>query len=184
MSQNKKKYGPTTSFGLGYFKPISMPATTLTQTYKIWTKKLADSGFNDIEMKSHASPGKVLPIFKYGGSASAIINKYNSSAEDYYSQCRAFTHAIDWRSYFGKPAPVLRYIWQLYAEGVSIRNTAKALAGLPLPYPHNMHSIKPHYSFKQNRGIWWIHKQIHTVMPVFKSWLASQNEQDDIELAD
>jgi len=174
MSKYRNFKGSLKPFGLGAINSSS----SFTSLHKTWMAKLAKSGFNDIELSSYQDPGQVLPIFRYGGSSYDLGQAYSPETAEYYNQARAFLHAISWRKHFGNDAKLLKYIWRLYSEGISIRNTAKALEGLPLAYPYNSLNTKPHPSFKQRRGIWWIHKQIHRVMPAFKAWQATLNSEE------
>jgi hypothetical protein len=167
------RHSANQELGIGYFKPISVPSSSFTATISKWRKKLAQSGFNDIEVHDKHFTGKVQPFFAYGGSATDIAMSFDSTTAEYYNLCRDFLHAFNFKM-FKKQAPLMRYIWHMHSEGIPIRSMCKALAGLPVKYPHNKNIKKPHPSYKQSKGLAWMHKQVHKMMPHFNDWRSKQ----------
>lgn len=155
--------------GMGYTRPKSMPVSEFNKTIKEWRDKLAKSGFHDIELHDSGYKGKVLPYFASGKNAFSTPMTYDFAAEQYYALARSFTHAFQWQ-FFEDKAALYRYLWSMYSEGVPYRQMLKALAGDKVKRVHAPNCPKPHRTYKQKRGIWWMHKQIHIILTQFRQW--------------
>lgn len=108
------------------------------QLKKVWYKKLAQSGFIDIETKSG--------LLK-GGSTSSKFNNKTSRAtqtakQQYYYMANELlnTHTFD--------SELDKAIWAYHAEGISVRDIAKILKKLPLKR-----------SFSNRTSVWLIVKK-------------------------
>jgi hypothetical protein len=156
--------------GIGYIKPKSMSQSSFTSTIKKWRQKLAQSGFNDIESHTTSYNGRVIPHFTDMKSSGAFGRVMNAETQRYYELARSFTHHYDFKIISKKDEKLLKFIWHHYSEGISIRSICKVLAGETVKRSHASNSLKVPRSLKQKRGVWWVHHQIHRVMPHFETW--------------
>lgn len=91
---------------------------TLKQQQDKWYKKLARSGFKDIE---DTAPGKDrLKTWAVNFKAKYTPDQFQAKA-DYWQMCRDMVHSYAFKNKREKR------IWELYAEGKSVRDIEKEL---------------------------------------------------------
>jgi hypothetical protein len=164
---------PRHEFGMGYFKPNSMPASQFHQTVSEWTDKLAQSGFNDIEMPSYGTPGAVMPYFKSNGDFQVGNLLHDPTSEAYYRLARLWLHDCNWRAKFYGQAALYRFIWSCVSEGVPYRSIVKALAGQPVSkkYSSLIPYIRPRD--KRDQSLYWLFCRIRELGKHFAAWRAT-----------
>jgi hypothetical protein len=89
-----------------------------------WYKKLKDSGFDDIEYQGHGTDFLNLLRPKWKTTNSSQVRQPSSEGtfegiRDYYIYAEHFLNEPYWE--------LEKKVWQLHAEGKSIRETAKDL---------------------------------------------------------
>lgn len=94
-----------------------MPKDSLSKLKSEWDKKLADSGFKDIEdntgrLKNSVS-SRYLETKNNGKQIEAIVLDY-SIKEQYYRMASAFLYDYFWTSHLDK------LLWWYHSEGLSI----------------------------------------------------------------
>ncbi len=99
---------------------------------KTWYKKLKDTGFNDLETESGLSKQNVGTYF---------YNVYHPDRfefqAEYYRRVGYFLHTHKFKNTFE------RRIWELYAEGVTIRETVRILTDAKIrTYKREVHEIR------------------------------------------
>lgn len=91
---------------------------------KIWDKKLAKSGFKDIEKNEYDfKPNKSSAIFTRttGRSQSSLTPISMAAKRDYYIMAEHFLNDHEFESRLDK------IIWEYHANGISVRNIAITL---------------------------------------------------------
>ena len=123
--------------GVGYFIPDSMPNQDWQRVKKLWDSKLADSGFHDIELFSHALDGHFLPMFSrnsiekntktQAGERPDAIAGYFDFCSTFYEHCR--WNRVFKRKQFHLPWQHYREIFRLHKDGVSYTDICNAFKG-------------------------------------------------------
>lgn len=164
---------PRHEFGMGYFKPNSMPASTFSQIISKWTDKLAQSGFNDIEMPSYGTPGAVMPYFKSNGDFQVGNLLHDPAAEAYYRLARIYLHECNWRAKYQGSCNVYKFIWACVSEAVPYRSIVEALAGRPVSkkYSSLVPYIRPRD--KRDQSLYWLFCRIRMLGTDFAAWRAT-----------
>jgi DNA-binding NarL/FixJ family response regulator len=85
----------------------------------VWKKKLRQSGFVDIEDESSSSFAR--PI------ARQLVDTQNASTRDHEAIFTYYTRAEQFLSAFDFPTKKHRRIWELHAQGVSVRRISHRL---------------------------------------------------------
>lgn len=97
---------------------------------KDWYSKLEDNGFDDIEKNESALKewsNKRL-IRKNNGLYYGLNKIYYDSVEEYYRQAIWFLNEYKWETYIAdRTTHYHKQIWELHANGISIRNIVKIL---------------------------------------------------------
>lgn len=122
---------------------------------KEWYKKLADSGFKDIEEFDEVRGSAAISFLKR--SCKDLAKKYNDTTFFYYQLCRDFlSHGF----FLSK---IDHKIWQLHSEGVSIREILKELQqDSTLNFPHS---------------IFWIFTRLNKLKKDMYLWQSSQESE-------
>lgn len=168
-------------FGIGYVKPNSMPHSSLLKTIQYWQRKLAQSGFKDIETKSWTTPGRVTSHFQSDGSSIPSHAFIDQDAQDYYRLARQFYWDCDWQKHFPRRSRVMKFIWLGVSEGITYRTIARRLAGKRVSerVMTAMPRQRNEYQYRQARSLYWVHCRIHEIMPVFRQWRQLQAQLAD-----
>lgn len=85
-----------------------------------WKAKLASSGFEDIESDEST-------LKQYASSDFAKRPEYDQSKEEYYRLAGHFLHEYHFRDSRGSTWQWKKQVWELHAEGKSIREIIKLL---------------------------------------------------------
>ena len=130
------------------------------KTQNIWYKKLADSGFADLEWldkksgAGHATPFLRDSLWKYRNigafEASQTLEYYNAAQE--FSQVFTF------------PSKLHKFVWSLHAEGLSYRRIADKCRTR---------------AFKHKPSIFWISIHIRKLKQEMFYWLADQDQPEE-----
>lgn len=127
------------NMGIGHHIPLGINKAKYAKLKQKWDKKLAESGFIDIEQGD--GEGFVSPVFTqvHGNTsttaASHMLRKYTPEKAEFYRQCGIFLTCFNWTSMTKKNYPELqglhykklKRIWELYADGHSVRIVCEKL---------------------------------------------------------
>lgn len=103
-------------------KPDWTVPREVVDAYKIWEKKLRDSGFVDIEDRGARNTVKLCGRFK----------AQNDETRAFYQCAQDFYHEFDFKATFGNYATIYRALWHLFCNGIPFRTMSKWFAGHPV----------------------------------------------------
>lgn len=119
-----------------------------------WDKKLADSGFNDIEPLND-NGSRETPYLK--DHSIRFYKRYNASREDYYRLAGQFAEDTTSPIAVALP-PTTRQLWRMHADGISLKEIRKAL------FPR-----KPYWAMK---------KLLQDTRQLFRAWCEQEAWRD------
>lgn len=162
------------TFGEGYFKPISMPASEFSSLYRTWEAKLVQSGFKDIECRAKDQSGHVHPFFMINGSSATFQQHYSSDVEDYYRFAGHFLHEFDFKKAFGNDAELYELLFYWHSNAVSLRKMLVLLQGKVLNTPNLGHvtAAPPHLQSK--KSVFYVFSHLNKVLQYFNAYVAKE----------
>jgi len=169
---SKKSRNPTVS-------PKPIPKASLsTQLISIWYKKLAQNGFNDIEVRNLKD---ITNHNSYLDGESRLNNIRGIPIKrEYFIQCSRFLNEFNFAEHFGaKEADFLKIIWYLHSEGISLRGMIRYFEGAPIPGVQDGELYPRPRKYKMKRSVWFYHAQLHRILPFFNS-LRHSGLSDDV----
>jgi len=113
--------------GSGYFKPETISKEDFEALYAEWDKKLADTGFKDIEHRDRKGFFRANMYNDEDGPRTLYNKKIQN--EFYFELCTEFANTFNFYYHFKKDALVYKWLWEFYCNGVPFRSMAKAFRG-------------------------------------------------------
>lgn len=161
------------TFGEGYFKPNSMPASEFRQLYKIWEDKLVQSGFKDIECRASDMSGCVHPYFRENGSSATFQQLYSKDVEEYYNLAGHFLHEFKFDEVFGIDAELYELLFYWHSNAVSLRKMILLLKGIPLNTPNLKHVTPAPEHLRATKSVFYMFSHLNKVLKHFNEYIAS-----------
>lgn len=162
-----------------------MDSKHFTDLKQRWNKKLAQSGFVDIEMHSSALDGHFFPTF----SQNSINKNFKTQAgavgqgiEGYFAYCSTYYEHCDWKATFnykiyGKRWRLYKEIFRLHKDGVSFRDMRDVLQGRATKYTKRFNiDITPfRVRTPTKRSKYWLFMQVNLMLEQMWLWQATND---------
>jgi hypothetical protein len=163
------------------YQPYRLIHESLTeQLIDTWYKKLAETGFKDIE---RAKADKKLQTYShYLATPGGNINFLDVQIKRHYLYlCTRFLYAFDFDLYFPAEPELMRTIWYLHTENISLRGMIRYFQGLPIPkIPEDaLYPVPEH--LKRKRSVFYYHDKLNMLLPFFHTLRAAGLEDDNFE---
>jgi hypothetical protein len=173
--------------GIGYAPlPEGMSKAEFKRMYSEWERKLAESGFEDIEYRSPNHSGMFSSYFRKNGSTATFQALYDPATEEYYRLARSFNSYMferpagakgtRWSVKFRGESLLYKTLWHLHIEGVPYRAIAKAFSNQSSKWLKDVKAVPN--SLKQSRSVFWAHTHMQKILHEFWAW-ASLKGLDD-----
>jgi hypothetical protein len=144
---------------------------------KLWNKRLASSGFNDIEQFSPDCSGRFSAMFykdpqsrSITGSGASVTRRYNFASAEFYRRLGVFVHHAPLRKLF--KGEVWRYkgLLKLWASGATSQEITEWL---------NRHKSP---TVQLQRSIYWVHYRLKELEVIVNKWWNENEEWLDYEV--
>jgi hypothetical protein len=134
--------------------------------HRLYTKKLAESGFDDIETNS--ALGFYTPFLK-GSRKTALKAAHDAQAHEYFRLAGLFLHNYDFSQLADRISiPMARFLWSHYADGKTLKEIVAAFATTyraPLERLHGKGKQVP-------PSLFWVFTKFDQVLePAFLKWI-------------
>jgi hypothetical protein len=143
-----------------------------------WYKKLAESGFSDIEFTGPS--GHTSSLFR-DTSAANKARLYRADKEEYFRRAGLFLHNYDFELFAHRASPkMVHFVWKHWCEGKNMPQIAKLLKGFGVPRVRRLgeKALPP-------PPVFYIHQLLHNIIyPVFEEWCKSPNGLKALETED
>lgn len=131
---------------------------------KLWNKKLADSGFKDIEYITNL--GTTSP-YTTDYALARIRQEYSPEAEEYWRRCTLFALHFNFNSLKKSIAPAMaRWLWTKWSEGIGYTELSRLIKQPNKPRVRYYRGAK-----LPPASVFWIHTKFRLVLiPAFEAW--------------
>ena len=167
--------------GIGYYIPDNVSNADWHRIKQKWDHKLQQSGFNDIEMFSHARDGHFLPTFTQNSiekNQKLQRGAIGDGIEGYFSYCSTYYELADWQATFNckryqRKWALMREIFRLHKDGVSYSDMRAALQGRQTSYMKRFSILASHTKFRQKRSKYWCFDKTRSILEQMWLWHAT-----------
>ena len=190
MARERDYKAKVSASSINYIIPKDTTRQQFTELYKLWNKKLEQSGFHDIEVFVLDAESIQNSYFRpsnsgYGDSHS-FGTRIDTATADYYTMCENFLTNANWRYVFCKPfkAPpyhrhgIFKFIFACHVAGFSYREIVKIInrdiSSIPVYKRDKIPEVKGRLS-NHKRSLFWVHWQMLHILKGMKRWYDQQN---------